>query len=129
METGLGVKSGKAPGPDGVARFLIRYTMKCLAPTWARCFTGCLRGGHFPRGWRRARLVLVKKPGKPDFSPSSYRPICLLSEAGKLFERVIVQRLHAFLNSLCVGGYRGWPVWLPPTSLHDRCDMETERAR
>ncbi|XP_011059985.1 PREDICTED: uncharacterized protein LOC105149338 [Acromyrmex echinatior] len=45
METGLGVKPGKAPGPDGVAGFVIRDTMRCLAPTWARCFTGCLRGG------------------------------------------------------------------------------------
>ena len=48
METGLGVKPGKAPGPDGVAGFVIRDTMRCLAPTWARCFTGCLRGGALP---------------------------------------------------------------------------------
>ena len=99
MEAGLKVKSGKAPGPDGVAGIIVRDTMRYLAPLWASCFTSCLRGGHFPRDWKEARLVLIKKPGKPDHSPSSYRPICLLNEAGKLFERVLVHRLHGFLDA------------------------------
>ena len=45
-----------------------------------------------------ARLVLLKKPGKPDRMPSSYRPICRLSEAGKLLERVISNRLTRCLD-------------------------------
>ena len=63
-----------------------------------RVLHGMSQGGQFLRQWKTARLVLIKKPGKSDLSPSSYRPICLLSEAGKLFERIIVQKLHAFLD-------------------------------
>ena len=42
-----------------------------------------------------ARLVLLKKP---DRAPSSYRPICLLNEAGKLLERIICNRLTQCLD-------------------------------
>ena len=41
--------------------------------------------------------MLLKKPGKPD-RMSSYRPICLLSEARKLLERVISNRLTQCLD-------------------------------
>lgn len=37
-------------------------------------------------------LVLLHKEGKPAESPSTYRPECLLDEAGKLFERIIAAR-------------------------------------
>lgn len=100
MEAGARVKTGKAPGPDGIAGCVVKGTVGHLAPMWAGCLTDCLKVGHFPRQWKRARLVLIKKPGKPDLSPSSYRHICLLSEARKLFKRVIARRrrLHAFLD-------------------------------
>ena len=98
LEAGARIKTGKAPGPDGIAGSIIKNSLEYLAPLWARCFTECLRGGYFPQEWKKARLVLVKKPNKPDFSPSSYRPICLLSEAGKLFERVLAGRLQEHLD-------------------------------
>ena len=37
--------------------------------------------------------MLLRKPGKPAESPSAYRPICLLDEAGELFERIVAARL------------------------------------
>ena len=73
LETGAKIKSGKAPSPDGVTGLFIKSTMRYLAPTWAGCFTECLRGGAFLRQWKTARLVLIRKPGKSDLSPSSYR--------------------------------------------------------
>lgn len=38
-------------------------------------------------------MVLILKGGKPEDLPSSYRPICLLDEAGKILERTIADRL------------------------------------
>lgn len=38
-------------------------------------------------------MILLQKEGKETGSPSAYRPICLLDEAGELFERVIANRL------------------------------------
>jgi hypothetical protein len=45
-------------------------------------FTGGLREGIYPRMWRTARLVLLRKEGRPPDSPSAYRPTCLLDEIG-----------------------------------------------
>lgn len=42
--------------------------------------------------------MLLKKPGRLDDIPSSYRPICLLSETGKLLERIVASRIHRHLR-------------------------------
>jgi hypothetical protein len=46
-----------------------------------------------PQIWKTGRLVLLQKPGKPANTPSAYRPIVLLNEAGKLLERIVAARL------------------------------------
>ncbi|XP_011707944.1 PREDICTED: uncharacterized protein LOC105462792 [Wasmannia auropunctata] len=86
--------SGKAPGPDGIIGGVIREALPELVGPLMRCFTACLREGVFPACWKRARLVLLKKPGKAEGVPSSYRPICLLNELGKMMERIIVRRIR-----------------------------------
>jgi len=45
-------------------------------------------------------LVLLHKEGKDATTPSAYRPICLLDEAGKLFERVVTNRLVQHLKQV-----------------------------
>jgi hypothetical protein len=69
-----------------------------LTDRLCRLFKACLRWGCFPGPWRRTKLVLLRKPGKPEGTPSAYRPICLLDEVGKLFERVIAARLSRLLS-------------------------------
>jgi hypothetical protein len=59
-------------------------------------FNRCMREGAYPRKWRTARLVLLRKEGRP--LDSTYRPICLLDEVGKLVERVISARLEAHMK-------------------------------
>ena len=57
-------------------------------------FNTVLKEGVFPTRWKKARLALIPKPGKPVGQPSSYRPLCLLDTVGKIFERTIVDRLE-----------------------------------
>ena len=76
----------KASSPDGIIGRIVKSTFDILIKRWMSCFTACLREGVFSSSWKMARLVLLKKPGKRDFMPSSYRSICLLSETGKLLE-------------------------------------------
>ncbi|CAB0040241.1 unnamed protein product [Trichogramma brassicae] len=59
-------------------------------------YTTCLETGVFPSSWKRHRLVLLPKPGKPPDEPSSYRPLCMLDTAGKILERIMSDRLEAF---------------------------------
>lgn len=71
---------------------------KVLGSRLRNLYSRQLREGHFPREWKRANLVLLHKEGKPEDSPLAYRPICLLDEAGKTMERIIVGRINKHLE-------------------------------
>lgn len=68
----------------------------------AGCFSACLSRGVFPAQWKVARLVLIPKGAPmssvPGVAPKA-RPICLLSEIGKTFERIIFTRLERFMHT------------------------------
>ncbi|XP_011858731.1 PREDICTED: uncharacterized protein LOC105556255 [Vollenhovia emeryi] len=87
------LKAGKAPGPDGIPGIAWKTAMREIAKRLGEVMNACLRMGYFPQLWKEAKMVLLPKEGKPAELPSSYRPICLLDEAGKVFERVITSRL------------------------------------
>ncbi|CAK1582411.1 unnamed protein product [Parnassius mnemosyne] len=86
-----------APGPDGVPGRALVLALKELEPQLRGLFTACLEQGQFPSVWKEGRLVLLRKEGRPADSPSAYRPIVLLDEAGKLLERIIADRLVGHL--------------------------------
>ncbi|CAK1593609.1 unnamed protein product [Parnassius mnemosyne] len=86
-----------APGPDGVPGRALVLALKELEPQLRGLFTACLEQGQFPSVWKEGRLVLLRKEGRPADSPSAYRPIVLLDEAGKLLERIVADRLVSHL--------------------------------
>jgi len=92
------VKTGKAPGPDGVPGKIWIRALDFLEGRLRHIFNECLRQGVFSQPWKRARLVLLPKEGREKGTPSTYRPICLLDEVGKIFERIIADRLVQHLS-------------------------------
>jgi len=87
--------TGKAPGPDLVPNEIIRLAYGKYPDKFSICYNACLANGVFPASWKRAKLVLLYKgQGKPRDRPSSYRPISLLDGAGKVFERILLNRLE-----------------------------------
>lgn len=72
--------------------------MDLLSGFMRQLFSSCLRQGCFPPAWEQANLVLIPKGGRPEVTPSAYRPICLLDEAGKMLERVIADCLAQHLR-------------------------------
>jgi hypothetical protein len=82
-----------APGPDGIPAKVMALAGEVLGEGLQALFNKCLETGRFPAIWKIGRVVLLQKEGKPSGSPSAYRPICLLDEAGKLFERILAARL------------------------------------
>lgn len=87
-----------APGPSGVPARAWGAAAHVLGNRLRSLFTECLRRGYFPRAWRGAKLVLLRKPGKPADTAAGYRPICLIVEEAKLLERVILERVVAHLD-------------------------------
>lgn len=90
-----------APGPDGIPGRAWVLVEEVLEERFRTLLDACLTSGQFPTKWKTGRLVLLKKEGRPETSPSAYRPIVLLDEAGKLFERVLATRI---IRHLCTVG-------------------------
>lgn len=95
----LATDKGKTPGPDGIPKKIWRLINKWDQDILPSLFNKCLYDGVFPRLWKEADLTLIRKPGKPAESPSSFRPLCLLNDAGKLLETIISQRIVDYLTS------------------------------
>lgn len=87
------LKNGKAPGPDGVPAEIIKIVAAKHPELFLNMYNACLQKGFFPTSWKNARLVLIDKgKGEPN-SPSSFRPLCMLDTAGKLYEKLLKARL------------------------------------
>jgi len=88
----------KAPGPDGLTGKILRAVHKSHPNILLDLYNSCLRSGIFPAEWKTARVVLLKKPNKPDGVPSSYRPLCLLNDVGKILEFLLARRLEDHMS-------------------------------
>lgn len=85
---------GKAPGPDGVPNESLKVAVRTHPMMFQKVYSQCLIEGIFPNPWKRARLVLLRKGDKPADQPSSYRPLSMLDTTGKLYERIISNRIE-----------------------------------
>ena len=70
--------------------------------------------GYYPNQWKQAWIVVLRNPGKSDYSaPGAYRPISLLNTLGKLLEAVMARRLlywaekYGLLPDMQFGGRLG----------------------
>jgi hypothetical protein len=79
-----------------------------------RIFTASVNLGYYPEQWERAKIIVLRKPGKPDYiTPGAYRPISLLNTLGKVLEAVLAKRLsyyaeaHDLLPNIQFGGRPG----------------------
>lgn len=89
-----GMSSSKAPGDDGFTADICLRSFQTAPTIFQAILNRCLYLGCFPRVWKRARIVIIRKPGKTDYtSPKSYRPIGLLPINGKVLERIICSRI------------------------------------
>ena len=88
--------SNKAPGPDGIPANILKLTYRELMPVLLKLFQSSLRTGYYPRLLKESTTVVLRKPGKDDYSqPKAYRPIALLNTIGKLLETIIARRMSA----------------------------------
>lgn len=90
------LKSGKSPGPDGVPPEITRLAALLAPGVYKNIMNRLAAEGSFPAIWKEAALKLIPKEGHSDLTPK-YRPICLISTTGKLYEHLLNQRLNADL--------------------------------
>jgi hypothetical protein len=101
----------KAPGADGITNSVLHQTLDILLPSLCTLFNACLQQGYCPKHFKETVTVVLRKPGKDDYTqPKAYRPIALLNTLGKALEAIIANRLayiadsHQLLPSRHTGG-------------------------
>lgn len=85
----------KAPGSDGFTADICAAAIRESSGTFLALLNRCLELAHFPTRWKEATVVVLRKPGKDDYSQAkSYRPIGLLSVLGKVLEKMMIKRVR-----------------------------------
>lgn len=92
------LKNAKAAGPDHIGNRLLKKLPEKGVNTLRNILNACIRICYFPKAWKIATVTAIHKLGKPANLSSSYRPISLLSNIGKLFERLIMPYLQSHLE-------------------------------
>ena len=94
----LNLKNGKSPGEDLVTNEFLKYSLQFILPFYVNMFNAVLASGNIPETWTSGIIVpIYKKKGDPT-DPSNYRGITLLSVLGKVFTKMLNDRLEKFAN-------------------------------
>lgn len=97
----LQVDVKKALGPDNVSPYVLKKCAYQLAAPLTLLFRSCLEQQIWPKLWKSARVAAVHKK-KSRSQVANYRPISLLSILGKIYEKIIVNRITAFFDENCL---------------------------
>ena len=89
-----------SPGPDLISQDIVQKVYQAQPELLFKIYSALFNFGYQPKCWRKAKGVILKKPGKPDYSiPKAYRVISLLSCLGKVLERLFARRLGALAET------------------------------
>ena len=91
-------KNNKAPGEDTIPHDIIKQLGPKARKFILHIFNRIWQGEPIPQGWRTAIIKPLLKEGKDPKSTGSYRPISLTDCLGKLLEKIIADRLSAYLE-------------------------------
>lgn len=94
------LKRGKAPGPDGLPSELYKKFDFILSPYLHRMYVQAQEEGTLPPTLTEATIIMIHKKGKDAQDVGSYRPISLLNLDGKLFAKILANRLNPLMNKL-----------------------------
>jgi len=104
----------KAPGPNGVSNVVFTKCADQLVPWMGHLFRATFEFNVFPTEWLTSKTVVIRKPGRPDYSaPKAYRPIALLDTMSKILSACVAEDLvwivnkHNLLPSTHFGGLPG----------------------
>ena len=83
-----------AYGYDRIPYLVIEKAHNCRPDLRTSLFQSCMKYSYFPLIWKHANCIVVPKGGKRDpHTPNSYRPISLLSNISKGFEKIAAKRI------------------------------------
>ena len=98
------MKIASANGPDNISNRLLKEVTHSIAKPLKSLLNLSLQTSSVPVKWKEAHVTPVFKSGDRQ-DKVNYRPISLLSNIGKLLERIVFKQLYKFCES------RGLLTW------------------
>lgn len=92
------MNNGKAPGPDGIVTELIKASSAVITPHLVKLYNHVLNTGVFPRDWCTSIICPLHKKGSVNV-PDNYRGISLMNVTGKVFTKVLSNRLVSWAEN------------------------------
>lgn len=86
----LSLKGKKSSGPDGIPNRVIKNFPSTALLFLTIIFNHCINKGYFPAPFKKAKIVPVPKK-KNASNINDFRPISLISNVGKVFEKILLQ--------------------------------------
>ena len=93
------LKNDKACGTDSIRNEFIKATDKHLLSFYTKIFNKVLESGNIPESWTVGVIIPIYKNKGDEKDPSNYRGITLLSCLGKVFTKIINERLELFAET------------------------------
>ena len=84
----------KAPGPDEITNRVLKNSLPVIENHIQALMQASLNLAHFPKPFKHTSTVVIRKPGKPDYTKAkAYRPIALESALGKVMESIMAETI------------------------------------
>ena len=89
----------KASGIDEIPYEFISHLDEKLKNQLLEIMNSCWTNETFPTNWKHAIILPFLKPNKDPTQPTSYRPLSLVSNIGKIYEKLILNRMYWYLEN------------------------------
>ena len=106
--------SDKAPGPDEITNRVLKHALPVIENHLQTLMQASINRGYFPKSFKITTTVVLRKPGKPDYTKAkAYRPIALENTLGKVMESIMASIMsyltetHELLPAQHYGGRPG----------------------
>ena len=84
----------KSTGCDLISYDMIKHFPNSAIEYLLKIFNACYVKGQIPNQWTEAEVIALPKKGKKHSDPNNYRPISLTPHLGKVYERLVKNRLE-----------------------------------
>ena len=93
----LSLNNSKSSGQDGITSKCLKISVNCIINPLVLIINKSFFQGIFPSQFKTAKVIPIHKKGSFD-STQNYRPISLLSNISKIFEKLMHSRIYKFLT-------------------------------
>lgn len=88
----------KAPGSSGIGKIYLENIPGDSVGEICHIYNTTASMGYFPANFKEGAMALLSKENPASSNPLKYRPITLLETVGKIFEKIIRNRLIRFID-------------------------------